>query len=100
MFAGMADGDGEKASGGLLSVDVLFASVAAVAAPQALGIIMTGMGRDGAAGLLEMRRAGAKTLGESEASCLVYGMSEAAKDLGAVEVELDMEHLAAEIVRH
>jgi two-component system chemotaxis response regulator CheB len=89
---------GEKVSGHLPSVDVLFESVAAQAGANATGIILTGMGRDGAAGLLAMRRAGAKTYGENEASCLIYGMSKAAKDLGAVETELDLDHLAAAIV--
>ena len=91
---------GEKVSGHLPSVDVLFASVARVAGAHALGVILTGMGRDGAAGLLEMRQAGAKTLGESEASCLVYGMSKAAWEAGAVQAQMDIEHLAAAIAGH
>ena len=89
---------GEKVSGHMPSVDVLFESVAHAAGANALGIILTGMGRDGAAGLLSMRQAGARTLGESEASCLIYGMSKAANDLGGVEAELDLDHLAAAIV--
>jgi two-component system chemotaxis response regulator CheB len=56
------------------------------------------MGRDGAAGLLAMRRAGARTLGQSEASCLIYGMSKAAKELDAVEAEMPLDRLAREIL--
>jgi two-component system chemotaxis response regulator CheB len=89
---------GEKVSGHIPSVDVLFDSVAQSAGPNALGIILTGMGRDGAAGLLSMRQAGAETLGESEASCLIYGMSKAAKDIGAVGTELDLDQIARAIV--
>jgi two-component system chemotaxis response regulator CheB len=92
--------DGPRVSGHMPSVNVLFESVAACAGARALGIILTGMGRDGAAGLLSMRRAGARTLGQCEASCLIYGMSKAAKELDAVDAELDLEHLAAAIVAH
>ena len=67
------------------SVDVLFRSVARCAGANALGIIMTGMGDDGAAGLLEMRQAGARTLAQDEASCVVYGMPKEAVRRGAVE---------------
>ena len=56
------------------------------------------MGRDGAAGLLEMRRAGARTYGQSEASCVIYGMPKAAMQAGAVEAELPVEQLADEIM--
>jgi two-component system chemotaxis response regulator CheB len=91
--------DGPPVSGHRPSVDVLFHSVASTAAANALGIILTGMGRDGAEGLLAMRHAGARTLGESEASCLIYGMSKAAHDIGAVETELALDRLAAEIVK-
>ena len=91
--------DEPPVSGHRPSVDVLFHSFATTAGANALGIILTGMGRDGAAGLLAMRRAGARTLGESEASCLIYGMSRAARELGAVETEMPLERLAAEIVR-
>ncbi len=67
------------------SVDVLFESVARVAGKDALGIILTGMGGDGAKGLLAMRQAGAKTIGQDESTCVVYGMPKVAYDLGAVE---------------
>ncbi|TXI18536.1 MAG: chemotaxis response regulator protein-glutamate methylesterase [Roseateles sp.] len=79
------------------SVDVLFRSVAKAAGANALGIIMTGMGDDGAAGLLEMRQAGAATLGQDEASCVVYGMPKEAMKLGAVEREVALERIAGAI---
>ena len=91
--------DGPPVSGHRPSVDVLFYSVAAGAGRAALGVILTGMGRDGAAGLLEMRRAGARTLGQTEASCVVYGMPKAAMQAGAVEAEFPLERIAEEIVR-
>ena len=69
------------------SVDVLFRSVCLVAGKSALGILCTGMGNDGAAGLLEMKQAGAMTIGQDEASCVVYGMPNEAKKLGAVGME-------------
>ncbi|PYY84853.1 chemotaxis response regulator protein-glutamate methylesterase [Pseudomonas sp. TKO26] len=80
------------------SVDVLLRSVARVAGANALGIIMTGMGDDGARGLKEMRDAGARTLGQDEFSCVVYGMPREAVKLGAVERELPLEQLAAAIL--
>ncbi|MBB5695626.1 protein-glutamate methylesterase/protein-glutamine glutaminase [Muricoccus pecuniae] len=90
--------DGPPVSGHRPSVDVLFASVAASAGKNAMGLILTGMGRDGAAGLLEMRRSGARCLGQSEASCVVYGMPKAAMQAGAVEAEMTLDRLAEEIV--
>lgn len=81
------------------SVDVLFRSTARAAGPNALGIIMTGMGDDGARGLLEMREAGARTLGQDEASCIVYGMPKEAMRMGGVETELPLNRLAAEVMR-
>lgn len=67
------------------SVDVLFRSAATHAGKNAIGVILTGMGRDGAAGLLEMRRAGAYTLAQDEASCIVFGMPREAIALGAAD---------------
>ncbi len=90
--------DHAQVSGHRPSVDVLFASVAAAAGRNAIGVILTGMGQDGAAGLLEMRRAGARTRGQDEASCVIYGMPKAAKLLGAVEVERPISKMAAEIL--
>ena len=81
------------------SVDVLFRSVARFAGKNALGIIMTGMGDDGARGLKEMRDVDARTLGQNEASCVVYGMPCEAMRLGAVEKELPLDRLAAAALR-
>ncbi len=76
------------------SVDALFSSIASSSGEKAIGVILTGMGRDGAKGLLKMRRAGAYTLGEGQSSCIVYGMPAAAKRIGAVKTELDITDLA------
>ena len=78
---------GPKVNGHCPSVDVLFDSVAKVAGPHAVGIILTGMGGDGAKGLLAMRKAGARTIGQDESTCVVYGMPKVAYDLGAVEYQ-------------
>ncbi|TWI54859.1 two-component system chemotaxis response regulator CheB [Pseudomonas duriflava] len=80
------------------SVDVLFRSTARCAGKNALGIIMTGMGDDGARGLKEMRDAGARTLGQDEQSCIVYGMPKEAFKLGAVERELPLDQIPAAIL--
>lgn len=82
-------------SGHRPSVDVLFRSVSKVAGNKAVGIILTGMGRDGAEGLLEMRKAGARTVGQDEASCVVYGMPKAAFEVGAVEKQASLKDIAA-----
>ncbi|GAB4403625.1 MAG: chemotaxis response regulator protein-glutamate methylesterase [Rhodoferax sp.] len=81
------------------SVDVLFRSVAKCAGANALGVIMTGMGDDGAAGLAEMRRAGARTVAQDEASCVVYGMPKEAVKRGAVEKSVPLTALAREIMQ-
>ncbi|MCA9281508.1 MAG: chemotaxis response regulator protein-glutamate methylesterase [Phycisphaeraceae bacterium] len=72
------------------SVEVLFQSAAAEARSNALGIMLTGMGDDGADGLVAMRQAGAQTIGQDEASCVVYGMPKAAFDRGGVEKQLPL----------
>ncbi|WP_332653999.1 protein-glutamate methylesterase/protein-glutamine glutaminase [Brevundimonas sp.] len=87
----------DTVSGHRPSVDVLFRSVAALRRPMT-GVILTGMGRDGAQGLLEMRQAGASTLGQDEGSCVVYGMPRAAFELGAVERQLPLSRLPAAIL--
>jgi len=79
------------------SVDVLFRSVAKCAGANALGVIMTGMGDDGAAGLLEMRKAGAATLAQDEASCVVYGMPKEAVKRGGVERSVPLQGIGREI---
>lgn len=78
---------GPRVNGHCPSVDVLFDSVAQVAKADAVGIILTGMGGDGAKGLLKMRKAGARTIGQDESTCVVYGMPKVAYDLGAVEYQ-------------
>ncbi len=89
--------EGEKVSGHCPSVDVLFKSVAHAAASDAVGVLLTGMGSDGAKGLFAMRRAGAHTIGQDEASCVVYGMPKVAHDIGAVEYQVSLENIAAKV---
>ncbi len=91
--------EGLSVSGHCPSVDVLFTSFAENAGDQAVGAILTGMGRDGAVGLLQMRRAGARTFGQSEASCVVYGMPRAASEIGAVTSELPLNQIAPAILQ-
>lgn len=85
---------GPKVNGHCPSVDVLFHSVAEVAGDRALGIILTGMGGDGAKGLLAMRQAGARTIGQDESTCIVYGMPKVAYELGAVEYQEKLSDIA------
>lgn len=82
---------GEKVNGHCPSVDVLFESVAKVAGKNAIGVILTGMGGDGAKGLLSMRNSGARTIGQDQQSCVVYGMPKVAYDIGAVEKQVPLE---------
>jgi two-component system chemotaxis response regulator CheB len=89
--------DDAPVSGHRPSVDVLFHSVAEMVGADAVGVILTGMGRDGASGLLAMRQRGARTLGQSEASCAIYGMPRVAKEFGAVESEMTLDRIADEI---
>ena len=90
--------DGETVSGHKPSVDILFASVAKHVGKNSVGVILTGMGRDGAQGLLTMRNAGAITIGQTEHSCVVYGMPKVAKQLGAVEQEHRLPNIAQAII--
>jgi two-component system chemotaxis response regulator CheB len=80
------------------SVDVLFRSVAKCAGANALGVIMTGMGDDGAAGLMEMRTAGAHTLAQDEESCVVFGMPKEAIKRGGVERVVPLTSIGREIL--
>ncbi len=86
-----------KVNGHCPSVEVLFRSVAEVAGDRAVGIILTGMGGDGAKGLLEMREAGAHTIGQDESTCVVYGMPKVAYDIGAVEYQEKLPDIAKRI---
>jgi two-component system, chemotaxis family, protein-glutamate methylesterase/glutaminase len=79
------------------SVDVLFQSVAQVAKGDAIGAILTGMGSDGAQGLLKMKRAGARTVAQDEASCVVFGMPREAIRMGAVDHVVPLDRVAAEL---
>ena len=80
------------------SVDVLFQSTAECAGANAVGVILTGMGSDGARGLLKMRRAEARTIGQDEGSCVVYGMPKEAAKIGAVEKVASLDRVAQEIM--
>ena len=88
----------EKVNGHRPSVDVLFMSVAKAAGARALGVILTGMGRDGARGLLAMRQAGARTLGQDEASSVVYGMPRVAFEQQAVMKQVSLGAMANEML--
>lgn len=89
--------EGPKVSGHCPSVDVLFESVAKVAGPNAIGVILTGMGADGANGMLDMKIAGAETIGQDEKSCVVYGMPKVAYEIGAVKYQLELSQISAKV---
>jgi two-component system chemotaxis response regulator CheB len=80
------------------SVDVLFESAARIAGPNALGVIMTGMGKDGAVGMLAMREAGAYTIAQDETSCVVFGMPKAAIDIGAAVEITSLNDIAGRVL--
>jgi len=90
--------DGPLVSGHRPSVDALFTSVAKVAGANAIGVILTGMGRDGAEGLKLMRDAGANTIGQDENTCIVYGMPKAAFEMGGVEKQVSIGRISEEIL--
>ncbi|MBV8911762.1 MAG: chemotaxis response regulator protein-glutamate methylesterase [Acetobacteraceae bacterium] len=90
---------GPAVNGHCPSVDVLFASLARHAGPHAVGAILTGMGRDGARGLLAIRERGGRTLGQDQESCVVYGMPRAAFEIGAVETQVPLNSMATRILR-
>jgi two-component system chemotaxis response regulator CheB len=90
--------EGDLVSGHRPSVDALFHSVAESVGPRAVGAILTGMGRDGAEGLLAMRRAGAATIGQDEGTSIVFGMPRAAAEIGAVERQLPLSRIAPSIL--
>jgi len=81
------------------SVDVLFRSAARYAGKNCVGVILTGMGDDGAQGMLEMKKAGAQTIAQDEATCVVYGMPAQAVKLGGVDKELPLESIAREVLK-
>ncbi|NSB12351.1 protein-glutamate methylesterase/protein-glutamine glutaminase [Clostridium beijerinckii] len=88
---------GNKVNGHCPSVDVLFESVAKVASKNAIGVILTGMGHDGAVGLMSMRRAGARTIGQDQKSSVVYGMPKVAFEIGAVEKQVAISNIPSVI---
>jgi two-component system chemotaxis response regulator CheB len=90
---------GSKVSGHCPSVDVLFDSVAKIAGSDAVGVILTGMGKDGAEGLLNMRKAGASTIGQDKQSCVVYGMPMVANDIGAVETQASCQAISGLLIQ-
>lgn len=87
----------QKVSGHCPSVDFMFDSVAKCAGRKAVGVILTGMGSDGAQGLLAMRNAGAETIGQNEETCVVYGMPKVAYDIGAVKYQVALPDVANKI---
>jgi len=89
--------EGDKVNGHCPSVDVLFDSVAKECGNNAIGVILTGMGYDGAKGLLAMKRKGAKTIGQDEKSCVVYGMPKVAFEVGAVEKQVSLGNIGKSI---
>lgn len=90
---------GEKVNGHCPSVDVLFDSVSRLNDSNTIGIILTGMGTDGAKGLLDMKNNGALTIGQTEESCVVYGMPKAAYELGAVTHQLDLNKIGEFLIK-
>lgn len=90
----------EKISGHRPSVDALFHSMADTLRQNQVGIIMTGMGRDGAEGLLAMRKAGAYTIGQDKDSCVVYGMPMVAQEIGAVRTQASCDNISAVLLRY
>lgn len=91
---------GEKVNGHMPSVDVLFRSVAEVVKSNAVGIILTGMGHDGADGLLKMRKAGAYTIGQDQESCVVYGMPMVANNIGGVCLQSSCANISSVLINH
>ena len=91
---------GEKVSGHCPSVDVMFDSVATIAGKKAIGVILTGMGSDGAKGLLKMRQAGAYTIGQNKESSVVYGMPMVAFNIGGVVKQMPVNAIGAELINY
>ncbi|MCJ8347377.1 chemotaxis response regulator protein-glutamate methylesterase [bacterium] len=90
--------EGEKVNGHEPSVDVLFDSVAKLKAKDSIGVILTGMGNDGAMGLMNMKKSGSSTIGQDEKSCVVYGMPRVAYEIGAVEKQVPIQEIGKEII--
>jgi two-component system chemotaxis response regulator CheB len=82
------------------SVDVLFYSAAAAVGRNAIGVILTGMGKDGAAGMLELKKSGAYTLGQNETTCVVYGMPREAFLMGGVDEQVALSDVAGKVLNY
>ena len=91
--------DGPKVQRQRPAAEVLFLSMARLAAPMSIGVILTGMGADGAAGMLEMKKAGARTIAQDEQSCVVFGMPKEAIALGGVDQVLPLDRIADAVMR-
>lgn len=89
---------GQKMHGVMPAADILFESVAGIMKGNAVGVVLTGMGADGAKGLMLMHNNGAKTIGQNKETCVVYGMPKVAKDLGAVDFELPIDKIPEKIM--
>ncbi len=91
---------GERVNHHRPSVDVLFESCARTAGANAVGVILTGMGQDGARGLVKMRESGAHTIAQDEESCVVYGMPREAVALGGAETVLSLDRIPSAILQY
>jgi two-component system chemotaxis response regulator CheB len=91
---------GDRVSGHMPSIDVLFSSIAENVGSNAVGIIMTGMGRDGAEGLKRIRQAGGHTIAQDEGTSVVYGMNRVAVELGAVNEIVPLAEIVPRMVHH
>ncbi|MCL1884312.1 MAG: CheB methylesterase domain-containing protein [Defluviitaleaceae bacterium] len=90
---------GNRIHGVMPAADILFESAAQLLGNNAVGVVLTGMGNDGAKGLKQMKAAGCVTIGQDEASCVVYGMPKAAKDIGAISEEMPLHKIPEAIMR-
>jgi two-component system chemotaxis response regulator CheB len=91
---------GETINGHCPSIDLLFNSAAEITGKKSVGIILTGMGKDGAEGLLNMKKAGAYTIGQDKRTSAVYGMPMAAFNIGAVIVQAPIEDISEILTKH
>jgi two-component system chemotaxis response regulator CheB len=90
--------EGKEVNGHCPSVDVLFRSAARVVGTNAIGLLLTGMGRDGADGLLEMKQSGARTLAQDQDSCIVFGMPKAASENGGAEKLVNLGEIPSVVI--
>jgi len=93
-------GGTDKITGHCPSVDALFDTVAKIVGKRALGVMLTGMGKDGATGMLNIKKAGGFNLGQDESSCVVYGMPKEAKQIGAVDFEVSLSKMSEAIIKN